>query len=394
MKNIGRILKNPYNLGWDPRFISTLKINNSDFNGAEEFSNEQQHLNNPQTTFFEERIAALEGGISAVSVKSLSAARLLLIKNLLRGGDNIVTFNSFTLFHKEGNKYRRLGIDVRLSEEGTLSSFKDLVDAKTKLIYLETISSEYQNIPDFQKIITFAKERQIPVLVDNTAGAAGHIIRPIKLGANLVIESTAGLIGGGKQFFGAVIIEGGNYNWRNGKFPHLASPSIQYFDLKQGKLVAEKEINFSLTQFLKKKGNAIDNRFTIPAQPFVFIKELGKVPELVKKQSENTLDLALWLQDHEWVKTVEFVGLINSPNHFLALRYFRNSFGNSLSFSLRGSAEKFEVFLAKLNETNPQLFSFKYNPISSKIYLKIGTESIESIKEWLSAAFSTSLVSK
>ena len=198
-----------------------------------EFGNIYTRIMNPTTDVFEQRIAALEGGVAALATGSGQAAQFLALNNILQAGENFVstsylyggTYNQFKV------AFKRLGIDVRFAEGDEASKFEALIDEKTKAIYLETIGNPKFNIPDFEAIAAVANKYDIPLVVDNTFGAAGYIFRPLEHGAHIVVASATKWIGGHGTTIGGVIVDGGNYNWGNGKFPQFSEPSEGYHGL-------------------------------------------------------------------------------------------------------------------------------------------------------------------
>jgi O-acetylhomoserine/O-acetylserine sulfhydrylase len=193
--------------------------------GLKAFGNIYTRIMNPTTDVFEKRIAALEGGVAALAVGSGQAAQFIALNNILQAGDNFVTtsylyggtYNQFKV------AFKRLGIEARFADGDHVESFEALIDGNTKAIYLETIGNPRLNIPDFEKFAALAKKHDLPLVVDNTFGAGGYLVRPIELGANIVVESATKWIGGHGTSIGGVIVDGGNYNW--GKVTHLVYPT-------------------------------------------------------------------------------------------------------------------------------------------------------------------------
>src|SRR5450432_608510 len=201
--------------------------------GLKEFGNIYTRIMNPTTDVFEQRMAALEGGVAALATGSGQAAQFLALNNILQAGDNFVTttflyggtYNQFKV------AFKRLGIEARFADGDDAESFVKHIDKNTKAIYLETIGNPRLNIPDFKKFADLAKEYDLPLIVDNTFGAAGYLFRPLEHGANVVVESATKWIGGHGTSIGGVIVDGGNYNWGNGKFPQFTEPSEGYHGL-------------------------------------------------------------------------------------------------------------------------------------------------------------------
>ncbi len=199
-----------------------------------EFGNIYTRIMNPTSDVFEQRIAALEGGVAGLAVASGHAAQFLVFTTILNLGDNLVT--SPYLYGGSYNQLKvslkKLGIDARFAADLEPDSFEKLIDEKTKAIYVETIGNPGFNIPDFDAIAALAKKHDIPLIVDNTFAGGGYLFRPIEHGANIVVESATKWIGGHGTSIGGVIVDAGTYNWGNGKYPGFTEPSEGYHGLK------------------------------------------------------------------------------------------------------------------------------------------------------------------
>lgn len=310
-----------------------------------EFGNIYTRIMNPTTDVFEKRIAALEGGVAALAVASGQSAQLLALHNILQAGDNFVsvpflyggTYNQFKV------TFKRLGIDVRFAEDDRAASLEKEIDEKTKAIYIETVGNPGFNIPDFEAISALARKYDLPLVVDNTFGAAGYLFRPFEHGANVVVESATKWIGGHGNSIGGVIVDGGNYNWGNGKFPQFTEPSEGYHGLKFWEIFGDNNplglpnIAFIIrtrVEGLRDLGPALS-----PFNAFLFLQGLETLSLRVQRTVDNTLALAQWLEKHELVESVNYPGLESSPYHKLAKKYLRNGFGGVLSFTLKGTKE-------------------------------------------------------
>ncbi|MCZ8354834.1 MAG: O-acetylhomoserine aminocarboxypropyltransferase/cysteine synthase [Cyclobacteriaceae bacterium] len=308
-----------------------------------EFGNIYTRLMNPTTDVFEKRIAALEGGVAALAVSSGQAAQFIALNNILQAGDNFVstsflyggTYNQFKV------AFKRLGIDVRFAEGDKPEAFEKLIDAKTKAIYLETIGNPGFNIPDFDAISALAKKYDLPLIVDNTFGAAGYLFRPIEHGASVVVASATKWIGGHGTSIGGVIIDSGNYNWGNGKFPQFTEPAEGYHGLKFADVFGVNNplglpnIAFIIrarVEGLRDFGPAVS-----PFNSFLFIQGVETLSLRVQRAVDNALALAQWLEQHPQVESVNYPGLESSTYHKLAKKYLRNGFGAVLSFTVKGS---------------------------------------------------------
>jgi O-acetylhomoserine/O-acetylserine sulfhydrylase len=322
--------------------------------GLKEFGNIYTRIMNPTNDVFEQRIAALEGGVAAVATGSGQAAQFLALNNILQAGDNFVTttylyggtYNQFKV------AFKRLGIEVRFADGDNAESFVKHIDKNTKAIYLETIGNPRLNIPDFQKFADLAKEYDLPLVVDNTFGAGGYLFRPIEWGANVVVESATKWIGGHGTSIGGVIVDGGNYNWGNGKFPQFSEPSEGYHGLNFWKVFGEgnplglPNIAFAIrarVEGLRDFGPALS-----PFNSFLLLQGLETLSLRVERHVENALSLAKWLEAHEQVEFVWYPGLKSSPYHELAKKYLPNGFGGVLQFGIKGGVENGRKFIDSL----------------------------------------------
>ncbi|NNV56322.1 O-acetylhomoserine aminocarboxypropyltransferase/cysteine synthase family protein [Limnovirga soli] len=322
--------------------------------GLREFGNIYTRIMNPTTDVFEQRIAALEGGVAAVATASGQAAQFLALTNILSAGDNFVstsflyggTYNQFKV------AFKRLGIEARFANGDEVASFEPLIDANTKAIYIESIGNPRLNIPDFEALIALAKKHDLPVIVDNTFGAGGYLCRPLALGANIVVESATKWIGGHGTSIGGVIVDGGNYNWGNGKFPQFTEPSEGYHGLKfwdvfgEGNPLGLPNIAFAIrarVEGLRDLGSSQS-----PFNSFLLLQGLETLSLRVERHAQNALALAQWLEQHPSVEYVWYPGLSSSPYHDLAKKYLTNGFGGVLQFGIKGGKENAAAFINEL----------------------------------------------
>lgn len=310
-----------------------------------EFGNIYTRIMNPTTDVFEKRIAALEGGVAALATSSGQAAQFLALNNILQPGDNFIstsflyggTYNQFKV------AFKRLGIEARFAEGDRPESFEKLIDEKTRAIYLEAIGNPGFNIPDFEAIAALAKKYELPLIVDNTFCAAGYLFRPIEHGANVVVESATKWIGGHGTSIGGVIVDGGNFNWANGKFPQFTEPSEGYHGLKfwdvfgEGNPLGLPNIAFIIrarVEGLRDFGPALS-----PFNSFLLLQGLETLSLRVQRAVDNALALAQWLEQHPLVESVNYPGLPSSTYHKLAKKYLKNGFGAVLSFTVKGTEQ-------------------------------------------------------
>lgn len=319
--------------------------------GLREFGNIYTRLMNPTTDVFEKRIAALEGGVAALATSSGQAAQFLALNNILQAGDNFVsssfvyggTYNQFKV------AFKRLGIEVRFAEGDDPLNFEKLIDEKTKAIYIETIGNPRLNIPDFKQFAALAQKHDLPLIVDNTFGAGGYLAQPIKHGANIVVESATKWIGGHGTSIGGVIVDGGNYNWGNGKFPQFTEPSEGYHGLKfwdvfgEGNPLGLPNIAFIIRA--RVEGLRDFGPSQSPFNSFLLLQGLETLSLRVQRHAENALALAQWLESHPSVDFVWYPGLSSNPYHELAKTYLQNGFGGVLQFGIKGGAENGKKFI-------------------------------------------------
>jgi O-acetylhomoserine/O-acetylserine sulfhydrylase len=317
-----------------------------------EFGNIYTRIMNPTTDVFEKRIAALEGGAAALAVSSGQAAQFIALTNILEAGDNLVssanlyggTYNQFKV------NFKRLGIEARFVEDESAAAYERLIDENTKALYLETIGNPSFNVPDFESIAAVARKYDIPLVVDNTFGAAGYLFRPLEHGANIVVQSATKWIGGHGTSIGGVIVDGGNYNWGNGKYPQFTEPSEGYHGLKfwdvfgtDGPFGNIAFIIRARVEGLRDYGPAIS-----PFNAFLLLQGLETLSLRVQRTADNALALAEWLERHPAVEFVNYPGLASSPTHEHARKYLRNGFGGVLSFTVKGSKENATKFVDSL----------------------------------------------
>lgn len=314
--------------------------------GLKQFGNIYTRIMNPTTDVFEQRIAALEGGVAALATGSGQAAQFLALNNILQAGDNFVstsylyggTYNQFKV------SFKRLGIEARFADGDNVDSFVPHIDKNTKAIYLETIGNPRLNIPDFEKFAALAKEYDLPLIVDNTFGAGGYYFKPIEWGADIVVESATKWIGGHGTSIGGVIVDAGTYKWNNGKFPQFTEPSEGYHGLKfwdvfgEGNPLGLPNIAFAIrarVEGLRDFGAALS-----PFNSFLLLQGVETLSLRAERHAQNALALAQWLEQHPAVEYVWYPGLESSPYYAHAKKYLTNGFGGVLQFGIKGGKEK------------------------------------------------------
>ena len=332
-----------------PIYQTTSYTFNSSEHGAnlfalKEFGNIYSRIMNPTNDVFEQRIAALEGGAAALAVASGHAAQFLTFNTILKRGDNIVS--SPYLYGGTHNQFRvtfkNLGWEARFSDSIEVEDFEKHIDANTKAIYLETIGNPAFNIPDFDKFGELAKKYDIPFIVDNTFGAAGFLFKPFEHGANIIVESATKWIGGHGTSIGGVIVDGGNYNWGNGKFPQFTEPSEGYHGLKFWEVFGSDGPFGNIAFIIKARVEGLRDvgPSQSPFNSFLLIQGLETLSLRLERHVENTLALAKWLQQHPKVEQVNYPGLEDSPDYEKAKKYLPKGAGGVLSFTLKGDKDE------------------------------------------------------
>lgn len=322
--------------------------------GLQEFGNIYTRIMNPTNDVLEQRVAALEGGIAGLATASGHSAQFIALTNLIETGENFITspylyggsFNQFKVTLK------RLGIEAKFAPSLNPEDFESLIDENTKVIYLETIGNPSYKVPDFEAFSKLAEKYNLPLMVDNTFGAAGYICRPIDYGASVVVNSLTKWIGGHGTSMGGIVIDSGNYDWGNGKFPQFTEGSEGYHGLKFYENFGE--LAFILrarVEGLRDYGPALS-----PFNAFMILQGIETLSLRLQRQVDNALQLAKWLNDHPKVSNVHYPGLPDDENHEMASKYLRNGYGGVLSFEVEGTKEE-----AKKVVNNMQLVSHVAN---------------------------------
>jgi O-acetylhomoserine (thiol)-lyase len=305
--------------------------------GLEESGNIYTRIMNPTTDVFEQRMAALEGGVGALCLASGQAAETLTILNLARAGDNIVSSTSlyggtYNLF---AHTLPKLGIATRFVDGTDPASFAPAIDDRTRAIYLETIGNPRLDVHDIASIADVAHAHGLPLIVDNTF--APLIARPIRHGADIVIHSATKWIGGHGTAIGGVVVDGGTFDWAaSPRFTaDFVEPDPSYHGVSYtAAFGAAAFITKLRVQGLRDLGAALS-----PFNSWLFLQGLETLPLRIARHSENALAIARWLADRPEVTWVSYPGLESHPSHRLAERYLGGGFGGIVTFGVRGGVE-------------------------------------------------------
>jgi len=315
----------------------------------EEFGNIYTRIMNPTTDVFEKRIAALEGGVAAVATASGQAAQFTALTTLAEAGDNIVstsylyggTYNQFKV------TFNRLGIEVRFVEGDDPEDFAALIDDRTKALYVESIGNPRFNVADLPELARVAHEAGVPLVVDNTFGAAGYLCRPIDHGADIVVASATKWIGGHGTSIGGIIVDSGNFDWSNGRFPTFTDPSPGYHGLRFAETFGPDSPfgNIAFAIRARVEGLRDIGACLSPFNAFLLLQGVETLSLRVQRHVDNALELALWLESQPSVEWVNYPGLEDHPYHEAARRLLANGFGAVLSFGIRGGATAAQQFI-------------------------------------------------
>jgi O-acetylhomoserine/O-acetylserine sulfhydrylase len=382
------------------------------------FGNIYTRLMNPTTDVFEKRVAALEGGVAALATASGHSAQFLAITNIAQVGDNIVS--SSRLYGGTFNQFKvtlpRLGIQVKLIDSVEAADLAKAIDGKTKALYVETIGNPGYDIPDLPALARLAHDNGIPLIVDNTFGAAGYLARPIDHGADVVVESATKWIGGHGTSLGGVIVDSGKFDWAaSGKFPFFTEPSPGYHGLVLNDVFGPKG-PFGNIQFIIKArvdGLRDQGQALSPFNAFLFLQGLETLSLRVQRHADNALALAQWLEKHPAVASVSYPGLPSHPHHERAKKILRNGFGGVLSFGIKGGLAAGKTFIESVklashlanvgdaktlvihpaSTTHSQLNEAEQSTAGvtpDGIRVSVGIEHIEDIKQDFEEAFAAS----
>jgi O-acetylhomoserine (thiol)-lyase len=313
----------------------------------QQFGNIYTRIMNPTTDVFERRIAAIEGGSGALAVASGQAAITLAILGVTRLSEEIVAADNlyggtYQLFH---HTLPRLGRTVKFVNSQAPEAFRRAVTDKTRAIYAETIGNPKLDVPDFEAIAAVARNAGVPFIVDNTCGVG--LVQPLSYGADILVSSATKFIGGHGTSIGGVIVDGGKFNWGNGKFPEFTEPDPSYHGLKFwevfGAFSEAGNIAFitkTRVELLRDLGACLS-----PFNSFLFLQGLETLTLRQQKHSENALAVAGFLQDHPLVNWVNYPGLPGHPSHATARKYLHGHYGALVGFGIKGGLEAGKRFI-------------------------------------------------
>ena len=303
-------------------------------------------ITNTTNEVFEKRMAALEGGVAAVSTASGQSAVFLAVTNICGPGDNIVAQpflygGTFTMF---AITLRDMGIEVRFAKSDNVADLEALTDSRTKAVFLENLGNPAFNIPDYEPIVEMARRKGICVMVDNTFGMGGYLFRPFEWGANVSIHSATKWICGHGTALGGVVVDGGNFDWTAEKYPLLAAPSESYHGLVYKEVFG----NAAFAGRVRVDGLRNIGPAASPFNSFLMLQGLETLSLRAERCCANALAIAEFLETHPAVESVNYVGLKNNPYHELACKYLRNGFGGVLTFRVKGGFDAAAALVSRL----------------------------------------------
>lgn len=387
--------------------------------GLREFGNIYTRIMNPTTDVFEKRVAALEGGVGALAVASGQSAQFIALQNILQQGDNIVsssylyggTYNQFKV------TFKRLGFQVKFADLDNPADFEAKIDDRTRGIYVETIGNPGFSIPDFERLAEIAQKNNIPLIVDNTFGAAGYLCKPFNFGANVIVEAATKWIGGHGNSIGGIIVDGGNFNWGNGKFAYFTEPDEAYHFMKFWDVFGSGGPFGNIAFIIRARVTGLRSigPSLSPFNSFLFLQGLETLSLRVQRTVDNAMELAEWLQTQPQVDYVNYPGLKENKYHELGKKYLRNGFGGVLSFKIKGGSEAADKFVNNLKlishlanvgdaktliihpatTTHQQLTEAEQRSAGVEpglLRISLGIEHIEDIKDDIEAAFKAATV--
>jgi len=297
------------------------------------FGNIYTRISNPTTAAFEERVAALEGGVGGLATASGQAAQLVALTTLLQAGDEMVssstlyggTYNQFAL------TFKRFGIKVHFVDATDPDNFRRAITPHTKLLYGETIGNPKADVFDIQAVADIAHEHKLPLIIDNTF-ASPYLCRPFEHGANIVVHSATKFIGGHGTCIGGIIVDGGTFPWDNGTFPEMVEPSPGYHGMRYWETFG----NFTFimkarVEMMRDLGACLS-----PFNAFLFLQGLETLSLRMERHVQNAMAVATWLHEHRFVPWVHYPGLSDSPYYALAQKYLPKGSGAIFTFGIKG----------------------------------------------------------
>ncbi|WP_271397487.1 O-acetylhomoserine aminocarboxypropyltransferase/cysteine synthase family protein [Salinicoccus roseus] len=321
--------------------------------GLQDVGNIYTRIMNPTTAALETRVAELEGGVAGLGVASGMAAITYAIQVIANAGDHIVSSASLyggthTLFT---HTFKKFGIETSLVDAKDPENVSREIKENTKAIFVETIGNPEGNVEDLEALAKIAEDNGIPLIVDNTF-ATPYLCRPIEHGAHVVVHSATKFLGGHGTSIGGVIVDGGNFNWDNGKFPGLTEPDASYHDLVFTEAFGPAAYAFKIrTTLLRDTGAALS-----PFNAFLLTQGIETLSLRMERHVENAKAVAEFLENHDKVEWVDYAGLESSEYNELQKKYLPKGASSIFTFGVKGGYEAGKTFIESL-----ELFSLLAN---------------------------------
>ncbi|MDF9829397.1 O-acetylhomoserine aminocarboxypropyltransferase/cysteine synthase family protein [Parabacteroides sp. PF5-6] len=314
--------------------------------GLTDAGNIYGRLTNPTQSIFEERVAALEGGVAGLAVASGAAAISYAFENITQAGDHIVSAQTIYggTYNLLANTLPAYGITTTFVDPSDLSHFEQAIQENTKAIFFETLGNPNSNIIDIEAVAAIAHAHQIPLIIDNTFGTP-YLIRPIEHGADIVVHSATKFIGGHGSSLGGVIVDAGRFDWEaSGKFPQLIEPDPGYHGIRFTQAAgAAAYITRIRAVLLRDTGATIS-----PLNAFLLLQGLETLSLRVERHVENALKVVEFLRNHPRVRKVNHPALVEHPDHALYKRYFPQGAGSIFTFEIEGGEQEAHRFIDRL----------------------------------------------
>ena len=335
-----------------PIYASTSYVFHNSQHAADRFGlrdagNIYGRLTNPTQSVFEERIAALEGGVAALATASGAAAITYAIEALAQQGENLVV--SKTIYGGTYNLFAHTlphyGITAKFVDPDNFEEIENAIDDKTKALYIETLGNPNSNVADIEGIAAIAHKHGIPLVVDSTF-ATPYLCRPLEYGADIVVHSATKFIGGHGTAIGGVIIDGGKFDWiASGKYPWISEPNPSYHGISFAKAVGAAAFATYIRAILLRDTGATLS----PFHAFIFLQGLETLSLRVERHVENALKIVKYLNNHPQVEAVHHPSLESEPTHALYNKYFPNGGGSIFTFEIKGTEEDAKNFIDNLD---------------------------------------------
>jgi len=301
----------------------------------QQFGNIYTRIMNPTTDVFEQRVAALEGGVAALATSSGQAAQFLAISSLMEQGDEVVAASTlyggtYTQFDVS---FRRIGINVKFVEPDDPENFRKAITPRTRALYGETIANPRMNVLDIEKVAAIAHEAGVPLVIDNTM-ASPCLCRPFEHGADIVVHSATKFLGGHGTSIGGIIVDSGKFVWTD-KYPAITQPSPGYHGMKFSEVFG----NLAYIIKVRVEGLRDFGPCMSPFNSFLFIQGIETLPYRMEAHSRHALQVAEWLEEHPAITWVKYPGLKSSPYYELSRKYLPKGQGSIVTFGIKGGME-------------------------------------------------------